>query len=295
VESDNRSATLQLHPSFEARVRRRRIDHQISAARSAIADRRFADAAATLDELFELDPSSPANGEIAAELAAAVIARRRRRLVPPVGAAAAAVGVVLGLMVGRQPQWSPAALLAKSPERKAAVLTSTPLPLVADTVAGSPPITARVDERTAIVGNRAPEVVEADVAEPPAAEPSAVDAAAPVPVMPAIDDVTLVREALQRYRRAYNGLDSRLAHAVYPGVDEAALAHAFEGLRSQSIEFDTCTLDTRTDSARAVCRGSARYLPKMGNTTPRSEPKVWTFRLEKNNGDWTITSAWTDR
>ena len=106
----------------------------------------------------------------------------------------------------------------------------------------------------------------------------------------------MIRDALQRYRHAYNALDARLAHAVYPGVDEAALTHAFEGLRSQSLEFEACSVDALAESsARAVCRGSARYVPKIGSREPRAEARVWTFRLRKNDGDWRIESAWTDR
>jgi hypothetical protein len=131
-------------------------------------------------------------------------------------------------------------------------------------------------------------------ASPSSSASSASASTAPALPIP-VDDAALIRETLQRYRRAFNGLDARLAHAVYPGVDEAALAHAFEGLHSQSLEFDSCALDTREDSARAVCRGSARYVPKVGSRAPRSEPRVWTFRLNKDNGDWKITSAWTDR
>jgi len=111
----------------------------------------------------------------------------------------------------------------------------------------------------------------------------------------AVDDPALIRDALQRYRRAYNALDARLAHAVYPGVDETALTHAFDGLRSQSLEFEACSVDSVGASARAVCRGLARYVTKIGSREPRSEPRVWTFRLRKDDGDWTIESAWTNR
>jgi len=109
------------------------------------------------------------------------------------------------------------------------------------------------------------------------------------------DDSALIRDALQRYRRAYNALDARLALAVYPGVDEAALKHAFEGLRSQTLEFEACSVDALAQSARAVCRGSARYVPKIGSREPHAERRVWTFRLKKDDGDWRIESAWTDR
>lgn len=139
------------------------------------------------------------------------------------------------------------------------------------------------------------------VAEPRAASPPAADAAAasvPVAVaasVPASNEDRLIWETLQRYRRAYNGLDARLVHAICPGLDETALAHAFEGLLSQSLEFESCSLDTQQDSARAVCRGSARYVARVGSRAPRTERLVWAFRLNKSNGNWMITSAWTDR
>ena len=113
--------------------------------------------------------------------------------------------------------------------------------------------------------------------------------------MPATDDTTMIWETLERYRRAYSSLDAPLVHAVYPGVEETALARAFEEIRSQSLEFDSCTVDAQYDPARAVCRGSVRYVPATGNPAPRTERRVWTFRLSRNNGNWTITSGWASR
>jgi hypothetical protein len=126
----------------------------------------------------------------------------------------------------------------------------------------------------------------------PPAELPAVSTAAPVPM---VDDSSLIRETLERYRRAYNGLDARLAHAVYPGVDLTALEHAFDNLRSQSLQFDVCNFEVHGASARATCRGSARYVPKIGSREPRAERRVWTFRLDKDDRDWKIASAWAER
>lgn len=202
----------------------------------------------------------------------------------------------------------------------------------AETAAPAQPFAARVDPATlrpaaastelrARVETLAPtreRVSEARFVERPSPAPSVErTSAAPVPVerapeafpavasrvdpspaaQPAIvgDDPAMIRDALQRYRRAYNALDARLAHAVYPGVDETALTHAFDGLRSQSLEFEACSVDSVGASARAVCRGLARYVTKVGSREPRSEPRVWTFRLRKDDGDWTIESAWTNR
>jgi hypothetical protein len=116
-----------------------------------------------------------------------------------------------------------------------------------------------------------------------------------VATLPPADDPALIRDTLQTYRRAYNGLDARLAHAVYPALDESTLAQDFDSLHSQSLEFDTCMLDERGETARAICRGSASYVPKIGSREPRSERRVWSFMLRKNGGDWTIVSARTDR
>ena len=133
------------------------------------------------------------------------------------------------------------------------------------------------------------------VPEPPPAVSARVERPSEAAPAIAADDPALIRATLQRYRHAYNALDARLAHAVYPGVDEAALTRAFGGLRSQALEFEACSVDALAESARAVCRGSARYVPKIGSREPHAETRVWTFRLKKNDGDWRIESAWTDR
>jgi hypothetical protein len=87
-----------------------------------------------------------------------------------------------------------------------------------------------------------------------------------------------------------------LAHAVYPVLDEAALANAFGTLRSQTFEFESCSVDVRGESARAICRGSARYVPNIGSRAPRTERRIWTFTLAKAaDGDWKIASARTDQ
>ena len=275
------------YASFEARVRQRRIDQRTGAARTAIAARRFAEATAALEELNELDPALPASSQVAEELAAAVEAGRRRRLVLAVGVAWGVAGAALGVLIGRQPQWSwsAEALRADGVARAVPYLTSRALlPYYSEFVR----IPSAVPQR--IAGPESAPVAEAA----PVEFPSIAGARS----MPVTDDTTMIRETLQRYRRAYSGLDARLVHAVYPGVDEAALAHAFEELRSQSLEFDACTLDEQDDSARAVCRGSVRYVPAAGSGAPpaeRRERRVWTFRLSKNNGEWTISSAWTNR
>jgi hypothetical protein len=125
------------------------------------------------------------------------------------------------------------------------------------------------------------------VAEVRRLEPAVERVVASVP----IDESTLVRGVLQRYRTAYQDLDATSARAVWPAVNESALARAFNGLESQTLTFDACDVRVNGDAATATCRGSARYVPKVGSREPRIEPRTWSFTLKKNGPDWKIDTA----
>lgn len=130
-------------------------------------------------------------------------------------------------------------------------------------------------------------------APPPPANTASVAPAAAVPTRP--NDELLVNQVLQRYRKAYEGLDARSAHAVWPAVNEAALARAFGGLQSQSLTFDNCDVNVSGAAAAATCRGSARYVPKIGSHDPLVERRTWNFLLRKDGDDWKIESARANR
>jgi tetratricopeptide (TPR) repeat protein len=108
-------------------------------------------------------------------------------------------------------------------------------------------------------------------------------------------DQQLVDEALQRYRRAYGRLNVQSAEAVYPTVNRVALARAFDNLESQSLTFDACDIEVHGVLARAICRGTTNYVPKVGSRYPRTEPLVWSFELRKSDAEWTIYYAKASR
>ena len=108
-------------------------------------------------------------------------------------------------------------------------------------------------------------------------------------------DQQLVEDALQRYRSAYGRLNAQSAQAVYPTVNRVALARAFDGLESQSLTFDSCDVEVSGALARAICHGTAHYVPKIGSRYPHAEPLVWSFELRKSDGDWTIYYAKASR
>jgi hypothetical protein len=137
--------------------------------------------------------------------------------------------------------------------------------------------------------------IEAASAVAPITVPSAPAIEYPAPRVPLVDDEQRVKQALQRYRSAYEGLDARQARAVWPAVNEPALQRAFQGLESQNLTFDACDVELRGGAATAVCRGTTRYVPKVGSREPHVEPRVWNFTLRKAGEDWTIENARAER
>jgi len=137
----------------------------------------------------------------------------------------------------------------------------------------------------------APRTADAEVASftRPASDASSVTPA--VVESSSVVDEQSVKTALQRYRAAYEKLDAKSARTVWPSVNEAALARAFDSLQAQTLTFTTCDVDFRGPAAVATCEGSTKYTPRYGSHEPRVEPRVWTFTLRKLGGDWKIDSV----
>ena len=110
--------------------------------------------------------------------------------------------------------------------------------------------------------------------------------------VPRVSEEPAVREILARYGTAYTQLDARAARAVWPGVDARALSRAFEALESQTIVFERCDVTVDGRAARAACRGTSTWVPRVGERRPHRERREWTFRLEKaGDAQWQIQSA----
>jgi hypothetical protein len=333
---------------FEQRVKRRRVDRSVHAARAALQRRCLEDAVAALDEIIELDPGLPELGELTAELDQVRRAAASSTPGPWIAAAAVFVIAVIG-------SWLPESeSLLSHPMAGSALLVSPLMPAVIATASTSTaprseseePIDDAPQRRLVYpsTGQPLPMVVNearATVAAPasePVAVPASVAVVAPAlgtatgpgpvaitgpppqltvlprPVQPRpavaalalsagiaatsiamVNDELIIRQTLERYRSAYSGLDARSAQAVYPAVNQAALARAFDGLHSQSLAFDACDMQVGGWSATATCHGSTRYVPKIGDHALHTEPRVWSFTLSKNGDDWKIENARAER
>jgi hypothetical protein len=117
-------------------------------------------------------------------------------------------------------------------------------------------------------------------------------AAAAAPAPPARSEEQNIRAVLSRYESAYSRLDAAAAGSVWPGVNERALASAFQGLSAQTISLGQCDIRVSSGTAHAECSGNARWTPKVGGGT-QSAARQWRFDLRNAGGSWVITQATT--
>ena len=131
--------------------------------------------------------------------------------------------------------------------------------------------------------------------------PGLIAVAAPEPAAPirprapeaaaaTVDAQAAIRATLGRYEAAYSGLSVPAARAVWPSVDQRALARAFDGLASQRVALGKCDVVVTGASARATCSGSAEWTPKVGGGTKR-QSRHWAFDLANSGGTWQIVRA----
>jgi hypothetical protein len=132
---------------------------------------------------------------------------------------------------------------------------------------------------------------------PPAATPTPAASAAAPSATPTTASSTLaadadngaIRDVLGRYRSAFNTLDAKAAQQVWPSVNERTLDRAFGQLEQQNVSFDTCAILVKGALAKANCRGTTRFVPRVGSRSAQVEPRQWSFSLRKaNSGGWLI-------
>jgi len=172
--------------------------------------------------------------------------------------------------------------LAARPPASAVSTASTldPLPDLPDTSEPAPRVVAGADGIAA--SNTAARIPSAIAATPSSPAPAAVTNTG--------SDEQSVRAVLERYESAYSRLDAAAAGSVWPGVNQRALANAFDGLSAQTISLGRCDIRVNGGSARADCSGTARWTPKVGGGA-QSASRQWRFDLRNAGGNWVITQA----
>ena len=170
---------------------------------------------------------------------------------------------------------------------------SVTLPAVASVPEGPPPSPPTAIEAAGRQPDAAPpaamERIVSDLPAAPAAVPPPAPAAA-APPSPAISDEPKVRAVLARFESAYSSLNAPAAQAVWPTVDVRALGRAFDSLQAQQISLGDCAIALNGQRARADCRGTMSWTPKIGGGN-RSQARRWQFELATAGGAWQIVRA----
>jgi hypothetical protein len=102
-----------------------------------------------------------------------------------------------------------------------------------------------------------------------------------------------IRQVLERYRIAIDSLDANATRNAWPGVNQRALARAFERLVEQDVSFQQCRISANSTDASAVCGGVVRYVPRIGRRTQQVEQREWTFHLRRAANEWLIEDVVT--
>jgi len=190
-----------------------------------------------------------------------------------------------------QPDGKPAVAEPEPTRGAAPVAPPTPVnpmppPAAAPPTTGLPPLPLGTSGNVSAAASGTPPAPERETEAAPAEPPrKPASASAPADV-----EGVRVRAVLVRYEAAYSGLDAAAARAVWPGVDERALARAFDGLRSQQLSLGLCDVSVDGGMARADCSGSATWTPKVGGGG-RTEGRRWRFYLQNGDAGWQITRA----
>ena len=56
----------------------------------------------------------------------------------------------------------------------------------------------------------------------------------------------------------------------------------------RNVDLGACDITVLPPRALALCDGTARYTPKVGDRKERIETRRWTFHLIQDGQDWSI-------
>ena len=129
----------------------------------------------------------------------------------------------------------------------------------------------------------------------PVPPPAAVASPAAAAVARGAAETSAVRGVLDGYADAFSALNAEATQRVWPGVDLRGLRRAFDQLSAQTVTFNRCDVNAGADAAEAVCVGRATWVPKVGDRSPKSEPRTWRFSLGRDNGEWIIDTVQVQR
>jgi serine/threonine protein kinase len=182
------------------------------------------------------------------------------------------------------PKAAPAAL---PPTRRAAGLAKPAKP---DTDARGP-AAAPASEAMPVRPSAVPESAEPSRPVMPAGPekaPAPAPAASPA-VAPGASESDKIRETVRNYERAQSTLDAEMYARIFPSVDRARIAGAFQNLVSQTVEFEIRRIQVDPSGTHAEVHGFERRvaIPRAGPEQRLNAARV--IYVEKRGDSWVIS------
>ncbi len=170
-----------------------------------------------------------------------------------------------------------------------------PQPAVREPVV-DPPAEASRAQPDAEVRSTAPQVVPAPETRPvvqansPPPTPRRTPDAQPEPATP-VDERPGIRQALERYRLAYESMDAEEVQRSWPSLSADQLdkiERSFRSTQSFEMTLANCRIDQNGASATATCSVTREIRPKAGRKLTATSDT--TFTLRKQGEQWVIAS-----
>jgi serine/threonine-protein kinase len=157
-----------------------------------------------------------------------------------------------------------------------------------DAVSAHAPTPAPPAPPTAPPATARPEATRIAAALPTPIPTAAPAAAAAPPARAANPAEEKIREVVHRYEVAQNTLDADLYSRLFPSVDHARIAGAFESLRAQTVEFEVRRIQIDPTGARADVSGYEKRVaqPRAGTELRSAGDRV--IHLERRGDTWVI-------
>jgi hypothetical protein len=137
----------------------------------------------------------------------------------------------------------------------------------------------------------APQAVEPTkpivAAAPPREAAPSVAATSPGHAGPSDQDK--IRETVRSYERAQSTLDADMYARIFPSVDRARIAGAFQNLASQNVEFEIRKIQVDPSGSHAEVHGFERRvaIPRAGPEQRLNAARV--IYVEKSGDSWVIS------
>jgi hypothetical protein len=123
---------------------------------------------------------------------------------------------------------------------------------------------------------------------PPAPTPTPASPPPPAAPTTVVNDDAAIRQTLQRYQAAYEGLNPAGAKALNPGLDVRKLTDTFKQYTSLKYDIQIGRVEINRDGQSASVAATVTSMPMVKTGPPPTTRSNAVFRMRKTGDAWLI-------